>query len=70
MSADSPIVEEVRQRAGELSAQYGHDPRKYVEHLHQIEARHHARVVDQVAVIRAAPAPAESPREARSRKTG
>jgi len=70
MSADSPIVDEVRQRAGELSAQYGHDLRKYVEHLREIEARHRARVVDQVTVIRAAPAPPESPREPRSRKSG
>jgi hypothetical protein len=52
MNADSPIVEEVRQRAMELSARYDHDLRKYAAHLREIEARYRARVVNQITVVR------------------
>jgi hypothetical protein len=52
MNADSVIVEEVRRRRSELSAQYGHDLRKYVEHLRQIQAENASRVVSQRTVVR------------------
>jgi len=63
MNSESPIVDEVRRRAFDLSARYGHDLRKYAEHLREIEAKHRDRVVNQVTVIgsddrRPGPAPA------------
>jgi phosphoserine phosphatase len=53
MNSDSPIVEEVRRRAMAISEQYGHDLRKYVEHLRQIQAENASRVVSQLTVVRA-----------------
>jgi len=52
MNADSVIVEEVRRRRSELSAQYGHDFQKYAEHLRQIQAENASRVVSQRTVVR------------------
>lgn len=53
MSSESPIVEEVRRRAFAQSEKYGHDLRKYAEHLHEIEQRHRDRVVDQITIVSA-----------------
>ncbi len=55
MSAESPIVEEVRRRAMAISEQYGHDLRRYAEHLRQIQAENASRVVSQRTVVRPAP---------------
>jgi hypothetical protein len=55
MSADGPVVDEVRQRAMELSARFGHDLRAYGAHLKEVEERYRARVVNQVTVVRVDP---------------
>lgn len=60
MTADSPIVEEVRRRAMELSARFDHDLTKYAAHLRELQAKHQARVVNQVTVIRSQPIAASS----------
>jgi hypothetical protein len=52
MNTDGPIVEGVRHGATEISERYGHDLRKYAEHLRQVEAEHRDRVVDRITVIR------------------
>jgi hypothetical protein len=52
MSADSPIVEEVRRRRHEISQRYGHDLQRYAEHLREIEEKHRDRIVSQVTVVR------------------
>jgi hypothetical protein len=51
MSADSPIVEEVRARRCELSARFGHDLRAYCEHIRDVQTKHQIRIVDQVMVV-------------------
>ncbi len=61
MSVDSPIVEEVRRRAAELSARFGDDLRRYAQHLREIEAQHQERVVDQVTVVKSVPPSGERP---------
>ncbi len=53
MKADSPIVEEVRQRAYELSARYGHDLHKYYAHLLEVQEQYRDRVVSQLRVVAA-----------------
>ena len=52
MSADSPIVEEVRKRRRELSERFGNDLRAYHEHLREVQAKYQSRVVDQITVVR------------------
>jgi hypothetical protein len=52
MAADSPIVEEVRRRATELSQQFDHDLQKYARHLREAEGRYQSRLVDQITVVR------------------
>lgn len=58
MKADSPIVEEVRERAERLSERFGHDLRRYAAHLKEIESAHRDRLVSQVTVV---PADRQSP---------
>ncbi len=59
VSADSPIVVEVRRRRMEISAEFGHDLAKYVAHLQEVQRQYQDRVVNQVTVVRAAePTPA------------
>lgn len=53
MSAESPIVEEVRARAAEISKRYRHDLSKYAEHLREIERQNVDRLVDQPGVSKA-----------------
>ena len=52
MSADSPIVEEVRKRRCELSKRFGHDLRAYFEHLREVQAKYQSRVIDQITIMR------------------
>ncbi len=52
MSKESPIVDEVRRRAGALSARFDDDLVKYVEHLREVQRQFSDRVVDQVRVVR------------------
>ena len=53
MNPESPIVEEVRQRAMEISARFDHDLDKYAAHLKEIERQCQDRVVSQVTVVKA-----------------
>ena len=57
MSADSPIVEEVRERRRQISEQYDHDLDKYFEHLREIQEQYRDRLVDQITVVRSTPPP-------------
>ena len=61
MSGDSPIVEEVRRRAMELSKQFDHDLRKYAEHLRAIEEKYRDRLVNEITVVRS-PEPTDTDR--------
>ncbi len=55
MIQDSPIVEEVRRRAMTISERFGHDPRKYLEHLRQVQEQEKDRVVGQPTVVQESP---------------
>ncbi len=52
MSTDGPIVDEVRRRRHEISERYGHDLRRYGEHLMEAQKEHADRLVDQVTVVK------------------
>ena len=52
MTGDSAIVEEVRERRCILSERYGHDLRKYYEHLRELQSQYASRLVNQITVIR------------------
>lgn len=52
MSADSPIVQEVRRRRHEISARYDHDLDKYFDHLLELQQQYRERLVDQVTVVK------------------
>jgi hypothetical protein len=69
MTADSPIVEEVRQRAQALSARFNHDLNQYATHLRQIESSQRGRVVNQVTVVKSTPDSAASPDGPGTRKS-
>lgn len=49
---DGPLVEEVRQRRHEISAEHDHDIRRYGEHLMKWQERFADRLVDQITVVR------------------
>ncbi len=51
MIADSPIVQEVRERAHRISERFGHDLKEYAKHLKQIEKQHTGTVVSQITVV-------------------
>jgi len=55
MKTESPIVDEVRKRAHEISERYGHDLQAYARHLKEIEDKYRSRVVSQVTVVPASP---------------
>ena len=55
MKTNSPIVDEVRKRAHEISERYGHDLRAYARHLKEIEDKYRSRVVSQVTVVPVSP---------------
>ncbi|MBI5863340.1 MAG: hypothetical protein HZB38_02270 [Planctomycetes bacterium] len=61
MSEDSPIVEEVRRRAGEISRRHGDDLRRYTEHLKEVQAENPERVVEQITVVPAERSKSPSP---------
>lgn len=44
MTPDSPIVQEVRDRAAQVDARFGNDLRRYFAHLHAQEAIHASRL--------------------------
>ena len=53
MTADGPIVEEVRERRRQISERFGHDLQAYARHLREIQEkfRDTNSVVNQVAVV-------------------
>lgn len=51
MKDPSPIVEEVRSRAAEISRRFGDDLVRYAEHLKEVQDRVRDRVVDQITVV-------------------
>jgi hypothetical protein len=52
MKDDSPVVEEIRERATRISERFGHDLHKYCEYLREQEKKHPKRIVDQITVVR------------------
>jgi hypothetical protein len=54
MSSESPIVDEIRRRALEISTRFEDDIHKYCEFLKQEQRAHSDKVVDQITVVRAA----------------
>ncbi len=50
MTDESPIIDEVRKRADEISRRYEHDLRSYAQHLQQLQAKLPRPVVDQPTV--------------------
>ncbi len=57
MSADSPNVEEVRERHRQISAQYDHELGKYFKHLREVQEQYRDRLVDRITVVRFTPPP-------------
>lgn len=57
MSADGPIVAEVRERRHQISNQHEHDLDKYFKHLCEVQERYRDRLVDQITVVRSTPPP-------------
>ncbi len=55
MSADSPIVEEVRERRRRISELFGDDLDNYCEHIRQLQKQYRDRLVNQCAVVRSSP---------------
>lgn len=55
MSTESPIVQEVRERAMKISARYGHDLQRYCRHLMELQQRPdlRKRLVSQITVMAA-----------------
>ncbi len=53
MTNDGPIVDEVRRRAMEISAEFKHDGRAYSEHIRkrQREERFRDRIVSQISIV-------------------
>ncbi|HPD29685.1 MAG TPA: hypothetical protein PLL20_06800 [Phycisphaerae bacterium] len=49
--SDSPIVQEVRRRAMEISARFDHDLDRYVEHLREYQEQFRDRLVSQITVV-------------------
>jgi hypothetical protein len=56
MSDDSVIVQEVRRRRMEISAEFDHDLERYGRHLRQYQEKFRDRLVNQPTVVAAAPA--------------
>jgi hypothetical protein len=54
MKPESPLVQEVRQRRMDLSAQFGHDASKYFQFLQKAQQKYRRRLVSQVTVVRPA----------------
>ena len=60
MSADSPIVDEVRRRASEISKRYEDDLRRYADHLKDLQSQFQAQLVNQITVVPAAKRPEQT----------
>ena len=51
MTNESPIVQEVRQRAEQISRRFKHDLHEYCQYLREQEKKHPEKMVDQIAVV-------------------
>ncbi len=53
MRADSPIVEEVRERRHQISERFAHDLEAYARHLREVQEKFRDRhpIVDQLTVV-------------------
>ena len=51
MIHESPVVQDVRERAMKISERFGNDLHKYCEYLRDQEKKHPERIVNQIAVI-------------------
>jgi len=60
MTTDGPIVDEVRERARQISERFGHDLKAYARHLREIAEQNRDRVVNQITVV-ASPRPSGPP---------
>jgi hypothetical protein len=52
MSEESPVVQEVRDRAMKISERFGHDLHRYCQFLRERERKNPQRVVSQITVVR------------------
>jgi hypothetical protein len=55
--SDGPIVDEVRRRRSEISARFGDDLDRYVDHLLELQEQYRDRLVSQITVVPAEPKP-------------
>ena len=55
MTSDSSLVDEIRQRRHEISERFGHDLRKFCQHIMEAQQKHKDRLVDQVTVVKSDP---------------
>lgn len=64
MTEDGEIVGEVRKRAMEISARYGHDLRRYFKHVQEVQEQYKDRLVSQITVVPVRPrrSPEDKPR--------
>jgi hypothetical protein len=53
---DDPVIAEIRRVRHELSARFGHDPKRLVEYFQKLEKQHPERVIS----FRSQPARSES----------
>lgn len=60
MSADSPIVDEVRRRASEISKRHEDDLRRYADHLKDLQSQFQTQLVNQITVVPAAKRPEQT----------
>lgn len=54
MNSESDLIQEIRQRASDISARYGDNLREYAKHLKEVEKKHADRLVNQIRVVRGA----------------
>lgn len=46
---DDPVIDEVRETRRRISARFGHDPARLVEHYMELQRRHRERLVSRAA---------------------
>jgi len=51
MSSDGPIVDEVRQRRGQISTRFDDDLDRYGKHLLELQKKYLDRLVNQITVV-------------------
>lgn len=55
MTSDGPIVDEVRRRRAEISAEFGDELDRYGQHILELQEQYRDRLVNQIAVVPGAP---------------